>query len=470
MMRRWKFFRLSSVPVAALAACVGGVATLGPLGSPAMAATRAAAAAGAAAQGGVNPRAIEDVKAFVQKAEEGDALFDQKKYAEAAAAMAAAHALYQRAERRDSGVTGYDVTLKPRSFPALRFYGYGMGANASLTEDPTGAIKASAAGLHAATLDMWMDAGILSDAAQVPLAGAFNDPPMVDLTEQQLNSIISSLYGPVSAFKLPVADDEWRDVVLWSRRAQLVVEHALRKYPEWKSGTREWSRDNNKLQHTGDEALADIKAKLAEAEPEYAKLVADFRKADPRGVADTLGRDLETLNQAIAGVKRSGWLDWVVARDVYITRDFVSERRPMYARLYAAEGKAMPADKLKPVEDKVAELKSAVEATAPRWKFPAGKPRNAAIEARAAAAVKAKFPGATVLKTALDGPDWRIVKNDLGLPRYRTRGVLVLLKIPGQRLPWLILGSYDQTYSGGGTYSGGSFAPPYDGVRVQAGP
>lgn len=103
------------------------------------------------------------------------------------------------------------------------------------------------------------------------------------------------------------------------------------------------------------------------------------------------------------------------------------------------------------------------------WKFPAGKPHDAAIETRAREGVKAKFPGATILKSALDGTDWRIVKNDIGLPRYRTRDVLVLVQIPGQKWPWLIRGSFDQSYSGGGTYnSGGTFAPPYSQVRLQS--
>ena len=43
------------------------------------------------AQDNANSRAKEEVNAFVKKVEEGDALFNQKKYAEAASALAAAH-------------------------------------------------------------------------------------------------------------------------------------------------------------------------------------------------------------------------------------------------------------------------------------------------------------------------------------------------------------------------------------------
>ena len=37
----------------------------------------------AVAQDNINPRAVEDIKAFFKKVEEGDTLFNQKKYAEA---------------------------------------------------------------------------------------------------------------------------------------------------------------------------------------------------------------------------------------------------------------------------------------------------------------------------------------------------------------------------------------------------
>ncbi|MCC2669618.1 MAG: hypothetical protein K0Q72_2089, partial [Armatimonadetes bacterium] len=378
-------------------------------------------------------------------------------------------ALYQRAGRRDEGASSSKVLLKPDTFPALRRFGYGMGPNASLTENPTGALEGTAAGFHAAVIHMWQDASILGNVEKGPVAGAFDDPPLVELTEDQVDSIIATLYGPVSTFELPVRDDEWKQVVLWSRRAHLIVEHALQKYPEWKGSKRRWSRNNNKLDLTGAEALADVKAKLAEAEPEYEKLVADFKKAEPKGVSDAVQEDVETLGRAIAGVKQSGWVDWVLARDLYISKDYLAVRSKRIVPLYTAQGKAMPADRIKPIQEKADELKSTIEQQASRWKFPAGKPRDAAIEARAASAVKAKFPGATIIKTALDGTDWTIVKNDLGLPRYRTRSVLVLTQIPGQKWPWLILGSFDQTYSGGGTYNpGGTFAPPYSVVRLQS--
>lgn len=412
----------------------------------------------ARAQDNINPRAKEDIKTFLTKAEEGDTLFNQKKYAEAAAALAAAHNSYQRAERRDSSAGDMAITLTPQRFPALRYYGYGMGPNATLGEEVTGVIKTHVVNLHNAANEMWMDAAILSDAAQMPLAGAFKDPPMVDLTEDQLSSHVETLYGPVRRSELPVRDDEWHEVVVWSRRAQLILEYALRKYPEWKN-------DGNR---TGDKGLADIKAKLTEAEPEYQKVVADFRKAEPKGFAATVTDELATLNRAISGVKRNGWLDWVMARDLYITKDYFVPRRRNLISLYTNEGKTMPTDKLKPVDDKIAELKSTVDKNAARWRFPTGKPHNAAIETRAKNAVKAKFPGAVIIKSALDSTNWRIEKNEFGLPRYRAISVLVLAKIPGQKWPWLINGWYYQTYNGGGTYdSGGSFAPPWSDVRVQ---
>jgi hypothetical protein len=315
---------------------------------------------------------------------------------------------------------------------------------------------------------MWQDASILGNLEKGPLAGALNDPPLVDLDEEQLESMVGSIYGPVSLFDLPVKDDEWQGVVLQSRRAKLIVEHVLGKYPNWKTTKRSWSRNNNNHNATGDEALADINKKLNEAEPEYKKLVADFKKAEPKGVAETLQEEVDKLTRAIAGVKSNGWVEWVDARDLFITNDYVAEKRKRFVPLYTNEGKEMPADKLKPLEEKAAELKSVMLQSAPRWKFPAGKSHDAAVEARAAAAVKAKFPGASILKTALDEPDWIVLKNDLGIPRVRKRAVLVLTQIPGQKLPWLIFGYLEQTYSGGGTFNpGGTFGPPFNQIRIQ---
>jgi hypothetical protein len=330
-------------------------------------------------------------------------------------------------------------------------------------------VDGSAAGLHMAMTSMWMDAAILSGADKFPYAGALSDPGMVEMSEEQLNSVMESVYGPVSGFKLPVHDDEWRDVVLWSRRAQLMVEYGLQKYPQWKTGTREWSRDNNKLQHTGNEALADIKAKLAEAEPEYAKLASDFKNAAPQRVKDWIALIIEDLDKAIAGAKKSGWVEYPLARDVFITKDYIAEKKKNIAPMYVEEGKPMPADAMKPIEDKIAALKSAMNEGATKWQFPSGKPHNATIEAKAAASVKARFQGATILKTGMDSSEWIITKNDLDIPKYRSLGVLVLAKIPGQSSPWLIFGFFRQTYTGGGTYSsGGTFEAPAS-VRIQAG-
>lgn len=407
----------------------------------------------ASAQQGSNTRATEDMKSFVARFEEADTLFNQKKYAEAAVALSASHELYQRADRRDSDSGRMNITIQPGKFSALRYFGYGFGSNASLTEAPTGAVDGSADGLHSAMLGMWQDAAILAGAKMFPRAGAFSDPSMVEMTEENLDSVVSSLYGPVSTFKLPVPDEEWRDVMLWSRRAKLIVEFALEKYPEWKTGTREWSQDNNKLQHSGNEALADIKAKLSEAEPEYAKLRSDFMNAAPKRAKEWLEIICGNLDGAIAGAKKNGWVDWVLARDLFITKDFLSEKRKNLALLYTQEGKQMPDDALKPIEERVASLKSAMNDGAAKWKTPADKVQNATIENKVASSVKARFQGATVIKTAMDSNEWIIAKNDIGIPEHRSIGVLTLVKIPGQTHAWLIFSYLRQTYAGGGTYS-----------------
>jgi hypothetical protein len=423
----------------------------------------------ATAQDRYSPRAMEDIKSFLAKAEEGDGLFNQKKYAQAAAALAAAQESYLRAQRREAEIGYYKISLKPGTFPALRYYGYGFGPNPNLEEKPTGAIEGSAANLQSVVTEMWQDAAILGGLDKFPVAGALSEPPMVEMSEESLNSVMESLFGPVSRFTLPVPDREWGEVVFCSRRALLVMEYALEKYPQWKTGTHEWGKVGDSFQHTGNAALADVKAKLAEAEPEYAKIVSDAKNAAPSGAKDWIGYKVDDINNAIAGVKKNGYMQWGLARDIFITKDYVSGIRKSVASMYEKDGKSMPADALKPLEDKIAELKSAIDQGASRWKFPSGNAHNPTIEAKVAASLKSRFPGATVLKTALDSSEWIITKNELDIPRYRSLGVLALVKIPGQSQPWQIFGYYRQTYTGGGTYSsGGSVEPPSD-VRIQSG-
>ena len=63
-------------------------------------------------------RAVQDVKAFLAKFQEADGLFHSKSYGPAASALAAAHDLYQRAERRDPEVGRTDLSAKVGAFPA----------------------------------------------------------------------------------------------------------------------------------------------------------------------------------------------------------------------------------------------------------------------------------------------------------------------------------------------------------------
>ena len=183
------------------------------------------------AQDNANSRAQQELNAFVKKFEEGDALFHQKKYAEAAANISAAHALYQSANRRDENIRGSWLTIAPQTFPAMRFYGYIEGLEGSLKGEMADPIKVTAAVIHNAALVMWRDASILSNADKGPLAIALSDPPMEELSEDRLLSVADDLYGKIRRVELPVPDREWYEVVVAGRRALLVMEHLLRKYP-----------------------------------------------------------------------------------------------------------------------------------------------------------------------------------------------------------------------------------------------
>lgn len=415
----------------------------------------------------VNAKSLEDLVAFVKKTEDGDALFQAKKWSEAAATFAKANGLFVRSVRRDASAGQLTINVSPNSYPALRYYGYGMVGNAQLKKDATGKLFTDANGFNAVIIEMWQDAAILSGASKAPLGGNMNDEPtIVEMSKDQLDSFVRRIYGPVSSYDLPVQDNQWQSVMLQARRAQLILSYALQKYPEWKTEELNWSNNNRKLQVTGDEAFADAKAKLAEAEPEYKKLVSDFKAAEPRSFTSTVNNDMEELNRVLAGVNRDGFLEWRWFDGLYISKDYLSERRKMYAKIWSDEGKPLPPAKIKPFENKVTAIKAAVESRAARWSFPPGKTRNAAIESQTKNFARQYFSGATILKTALSTSGWQIVKDSAQMPQYRQRATLVLLKKPGQKWAWLIESGYKQDYAGGGTYnSSGLFSPIQ--VRMQ---
>ncbi|HKO96531.1 MAG TPA: hypothetical protein VJU86_06055 [Pyrinomonadaceae bacterium] len=393
-------------------------------------------------------RANQELNAFVKKVEEGDTLFNQKKYAEAAASLAAAHALYQRANRRDENIGGSWLTIQPQIFPALRYYGYLKGPDGSLKGEMADTIKETAAVLHNASILMWRDASILSDAAQGPLSTAFSDPPMEDLTEDRLLSVADDLYGVIRRTELPVPDSDWRDVVVAGRHAQLIMEHLLQKYPAWRSKQINWIG-----QPTGNQVLAEIKKKLAEAETEYKALVATPVVKDCSRDAVTnvhltdLGKTRKEAEEFRPGL-----------RDYYVST--LSDRKNLYleAALSPSRRKEWlgesPEDFVKCMEPALDGLAAVARKTLPGYTGPRGYTLGTPAEKNALLSAVNDIAQAKVLKVGIDEANWLIDKNSFGLPTARYKHGVIWAQYPNRddgfcRILWV---NIKQDYAGGGTY------------------
>jgi hypothetical protein len=395
-----------------------------------------------------NSRAKEELNAFVKKVEEGDTLFNQKKYAEAAATLAAAHALYQRANRRDENIGGSWLTIAPQTFPALRFFGYLKGPEGSLKGEMADTIKETAAVLHNAAIVMWRDASILSNADKGPLSTAFSDPPIDELTEERLLSVAEELYRNIRRVELPVPDREWRDVVVAGRHAQLIMDHLLQKYPAWRNKAINWIG-----QPTGNEVLADIRKKLTEAEGEYKALVAAPVVKDCSSDAVTrvhledLGKTRKEAEEFRPGL-----------RDYYVST--LSDRRNRYleAALSPSERKnwlgGSPEDFVNCLNPALDGLAAIARKTLPGYKGPQGYTFGTPAEKNALLSAINDIGQAKVLKVGIKQASWLIDKNSFGIPTARYKHGVIWAQYPNRddgfcRIFWV---NIKQDYAGGGTY------------------
>jgi hypothetical protein len=401
------------------------------------------------AQDNAISRAMEELNAFVKKVEEGDTLFKQKKYAEAAVALAAAHDLYRRASRRDSGAGGSWVTVKPQTFPALRFYGYIKGPEGSLKGEMSDEIKETYAVLHNAAVDMWRDSSILSNADRGPLSSVFSDPPIDELTEERLLTVAEELYGKIKRVELPVPDEEWREVVFAGRHAQLIIEHLLQKYPAWRSKQINWVD-----QPTGNEVLADIKKKLAEAEPEYQKLVAAPKVRDCRSdaVAEVHLADIEKTRKE-AEEFRPG------LRDYYVST--LSDRKNLYleAALSPSRRKewlgSWPEEFVKCMETPLDKLAAVARTTLPGYTGPEGYTLGTPAERKILLSAIDDIAKAKVLKVGIKQANWLIDKDSYNLPTARYKHGMIWAQYPNSDDGFcrIFLVNIKQDYAGGGTYA-----------------
>jgi hypothetical protein len=295
---------------------------------------------------------------------------------------------------------------------------------------------------------MWRDASILSNADKGPLSTAFSDPPMDELTEERLLSVAEELYRDIRRVELPVPDREWRDVVVAGRHAQLIMAHLLQKYPAWRNKEINWIG-----QPTGNEVLADIRKKLAEAEPEYKALVAApvvrdcSSDAVTRVHLDDLGKTRTEAEEFRPGL-----------RDYYVSTLSDRKNRYLEAALSPSERKKWlgeaPEDFVNCLNPALDALAAIAQKTLPGYKGPQGYTFGTPAEKKTLLSAIDDIGQPKVLKVGTKQTNWLIDKNSFGIPTARYKHGVIWAQYPNRddgfcRIFWV---NIKQDYAGGGTY------------------
>jgi hypothetical protein len=161
------------------------------------------------------------------------------------------------------------------------------------------------------------------------------------------------------------------------------------------------------------------------------------------------------------------------SREGFLTTDLTPIRRALFDReamvqeaagrhqaLLDAAGVKDASGILGALQPSIDALMAEADRLAPRWKFPAGNPRDAAIEGYGRRAVAKVYPAAVVKASVMQTAAFSIRKNALGVPLDRTRDGFLLYKMPNEKYCRQQSFSYTEVYSGGGTYQ------KPDGVRL----
>jgi hypothetical protein len=149
-----------------------------------------------------------------------------------------------------------------------------------------------------------------------------------------------------------------------------------------------------------------------------------------------------------------------VRRALFDREALVQEAASRHQALLDAAGVKDTSGVLGALQPSIDSLMAEVDRLAPRWKFPAGNPRDAAIEGYGRRAVAKVYPGAVVKASVMQTAAFSIRKNALGVPLDRNRDGFLLYKMPNEKYCRQQSFSYTETYSGGGTYQ------KPDGVRL----
>lgn len=147
-------------------------------------------------------------------------------------------------------------------------------------------------------------------------------------------------------------------------------------------------------------------------------------------------------------------LDGWVASMVVDTKTFYAKLRAASAQWYRDLGLGAANEVVDPpgLDAKIRAVAARIDEVAPNVSFPKSSVHAPAFESLAAARVKADFPKATVKRSFMDALDWKIEKNDLGLPTHRFQSGRILFQRAGVK--WCEMHGFSvvEPYAGGGKF------------------
>jgi hypothetical protein len=171
-------------------------------------------------------------------------------------------------------------------------------------------------------------------------------------------------------------------------------------------------------------------------------------------------RELESVKQGIENLQLARNMDDVALDDlIALVADpsaKIAELRARVAPLYAKLGTYVPADLFGGFTTLKSELAAALDASVSKVSIRDAEGRDA----RAEQETRAIFKGVHVNKKAAQvvavraaSRDWTVFSHQSsGIPLYRTKVVLALVKVPGDRFCRLYPTEVRQGYTGGGTW------------------
>jgi hypothetical protein len=379
------------------------------------------------------------VYAVYQRSLEADRLFGQSKYAEAQPIYAESLKRLLDAVKREPDTRYYEIPVKPTEMPIAR----------ALDLDVDEITKPGSVSMTVVRFAEVMEA-MESHALQV----MGKDPNWED------SLILDRAVGQVLEVDPPVPDDMVVPSIVRLRLAVDKLEALFRRNSKLKE---------QRLRETSaGAALEDGKSKLAALAPLADAAKSRVAATMPMSVKLMIDTELTNIGHAEEGLGGNGFIDDMrFERYVVAPEKSIAEMTEKIRAAYAAEGKTMPADAMKPISDRLTALRKQAIQKAGSWKWPADLKPDPKITARVKAQLTKNVPGVKVLKIGMRETAWSINKNDVGIPEDRYRSGLVLYVMPGESLPRCSVFIYREQYAGGGTYTPADGASSYPGTRWQ---